>query len=169
MMLPVETMVTAFRERCRASGLAVTHQREIIYRAIISSEHHPSPEVIFDEVRRQIPSISLATVYKNIHTFLEAGLLREVSPHHGSLRLEANLAEHHHLVCTRCKAIDPDDCAAVSLCYLQIPGQTLSKSQTAPMEPLFERVLGEIKHLGGFSRRQPFHIPQQNRRPVDFR
>ncbi len=102
---PIETMVTAFRDRCRASGLALTHQRELIYRAIVSSKHHPSPELIFDEVRRQTPSISLATVYKNIHTFLEAGLLREVSPHHGSLRLEANLAEHHHLVCTRCKAI----------------------------------------------------------------
>ena len=101
----IEEMLTAFRERCRASGLALTHQREIIYRAIVSSKHHPSPELIFDEVRRQIPSISLATVYKNIHTFLEAGLLREVSPHHGSLRLESNLAEHHHLVCTRCKAI----------------------------------------------------------------
>lgn len=102
---PDQTMLTAFRERCRASGLALTHQRELIYRAIVSSRQHPSPELIFDEVRRQIPSISLATVYKNIHTFLEAGLLREVSPHHGSLRLEANLAEHHHLVCTRCKSI----------------------------------------------------------------
>lgn len=101
----VETMLSAFRERCRASGLALTHQRELIYRAIVSSRQHPSPELIFDEVRRQIPSVSLATIYKNIHTFLEAGLLREVSPHHGSLRLEANLAEHHHLVCTRCKAI----------------------------------------------------------------
>ncbi len=101
----IESMVTAFRERCRASGLALTHQREIIYRAIISSKQHPSPELIFEEVRRQIPSISLATVYKNLHTFLEAGLLREVSPHHGSLRLEADLTEHHHLVCTRCKAI----------------------------------------------------------------
>ena len=101
----IDSMVTAFRESCRASGLAVTHQREIIYRAVVSSKQHPSPEHIFDEVRRQIPSLSLATVYKNIHTFLEAGLLREVSPHHGSLRLEANLADHHHLVCTRCKAI----------------------------------------------------------------
>lgn len=108
--IPIEKMVTAFRERCRASGLALTHQREIIYRTVLSSKHHPSPELIFDEVRQQIPSISLATVYKNIHTFLEAGLLREVSPHHGSLRLEANLAEHHHLVCTRCKTIvDLDD------------------------------------------------------------
>jgi len=100
-----EQTLSEFRQQCRSAGLAVTHQREVIFLAVMSSKGHPSPESIYDDVRRRIPSISLATVYKNIHTFLEAGLLREVSPHHGSLRLEANLAEHHHLVCTRCKAI----------------------------------------------------------------
>jgi len=97
--------LSEFRQQCRAAGLSLTHQREVIFLAVTASKGHPSPESIYDEVRRQIPSISLATVYKNIRTFLEAGLLREVSPHHGSLRLEANLIDHHHLVCTRCKAI----------------------------------------------------------------
>ena len=66
---------------------------------------HPSPEEIFAEVRRRIPAVSLATVYKNIHIFVENGILREVSLHHGSQRLEMNEREHHHLVCSRCKAI----------------------------------------------------------------
>jgi Fur family peroxide stress response transcriptional regulator len=56
-------------------------------------------------VRGRIPSISLGTVYKNVKTFLDAGLLKEVSLHHGSLRLEANMTPHHHLVCSRCKSI----------------------------------------------------------------
>jgi len=94
-----------FRERCRAAGLALTHQREVIYRAVVESVNHPSPEIIYEKVRREIPSISLGTVYKNIKTFVDAGLVREVSPHHGTLRLESNLHPHHHLVCTRCKAI----------------------------------------------------------------
>ena len=94
-----------FRRRCREAGLAVTHQREMIYRAVLESKGHPSPEAIYERVKREIPAISLATVYKNIHAFLEAGLLREVSLHHGRLRLESNPAEHHHLVCVRCKAI----------------------------------------------------------------
>jgi Fe2+ or Zn2+ uptake regulation protein len=56
-------------------------------------------------VRQQIPSISLATVYKNIRTFIEHGLLSEVSLHHGPARLEMNLHPHHHLVCVGCRSI----------------------------------------------------------------
>jgi Fur family transcriptional regulator, peroxide stress response regulator len=101
----MKAAIEQFRERCRAAGLALTHQREVIYRTVIELKDHPSPESIYEKVRRDIPSISLGTVYKNIKTFVDAGLLREVSPHHGTLRLESNLHEHHHLVCTKCKAI----------------------------------------------------------------
>lgn len=94
-----------FRQKCREKGLALTHQREVIYRAMAGMHDHPSPEAIFDVVKEHIPSISLGTVYKNIKTFLDTGLLREVSLHHGSVRLEANMMPHHHLVCSECKAI----------------------------------------------------------------
>jgi Fe2+ or Zn2+ uptake regulation protein len=94
-----------FRRRCREAGLALTHQREMIFRAVLESEGHPSPERIYERVKQSIPAISLATVYKNIRTFLEAGLVREVTLHHGAIRLETNPAEHHHLVCLRCRAI----------------------------------------------------------------
>ena len=53
----------------------------------------------------RVPSISLATVYKNIRLFVEHGLLREVSPHGPALRVDGNLDPHHHLVCARCKAV----------------------------------------------------------------
>jgi Fur family peroxide stress response transcriptional regulator len=83
----------------------VTHQRQVIYQALMGRKDHPSPEAVYEIVRKQIPSISLATVYKNIKTFVDSGLLREVSLHHGSARLETNLKPHHHLVCVKCKAI----------------------------------------------------------------
>ena len=75
----------------------------------MSLEGHPSPELIYDAVRKKIPSISLATVYKNVRTFLGSGMLREVSMHHGSLRVEPNESEHYHLVCTRCRKIQDLD------------------------------------------------------------
>ncbi|HYO82760.1 MAG TPA: transcriptional repressor, partial [Bryobacteraceae bacterium] len=56
-------------------------------------------------VREKIPSISLATVYKNIRTFVEHGMIREVSLHHGSSRLETNQDHHFHAVCIRCRSI----------------------------------------------------------------
>lgn len=94
-----------FRAWCKQAGLSHTHQREVIYRTVMESANHPSPEAIYEKVRREVPAISLGTVYKNIKTFVETGLLKEVSLHHGTLRVDANLEDHHHLVCTRCKAI----------------------------------------------------------------
>lgn len=115
--LPVD-WIDEFRRKCRDAGLAVTHQRTVIYRAVMEMRNHPSPEAIYERVRPEIPSLSLATVYKTIHSFLDAGLLREVSPFHGALRLEGTLEDHHHLVCTRCKTVvdvEPEDLAPVEL------------------------------------------------------
>src|SRR6476661_3531452 len=95
----------SFREICERHGLAVTHQRQVIFERLTDMRGHPSPEAVYDLVKKDIPSISLATVYKNLKTFEEHGLIREVSPHHGSARFETNAEPHHHLVCLRCKAI----------------------------------------------------------------
>jgi Fur family peroxide stress response transcriptional regulator len=115
---------TTFREVCAAHGIAVTQQRQVLYEVMQGMPGHPSPEEIYAEVRRKIPAISLATVYKNIHLFVESGVLREVSLHHGSQRVEMNEREHHHLVCSRCKSIfdiEPEDLGASGL----LEGKTL--------------------------------------------
>jgi Fur family peroxide stress response transcriptional regulator len=97
--------MTDFKDICAQHGLTATHQRQVIYETLMSLPGHPSTEAIYDKVRQRIPSISLATVYKNVRTFLDSGVFQEVSFHHGSLRVEANRRPHHHLVCTRCKTI----------------------------------------------------------------
>ncbi len=104
-----EFSVADLRERCHQAGLSLTHQRLVIYEQLMKMGDHPAPEAVFERVRKKIPSLSLATVYNNIKIFVEHGLLRELSVHHGSLRLESNLDPHHHLVCTNCKAIEDID------------------------------------------------------------
>ncbi len=94
-----------FRELAWKCGLAATHQRQIVYEAVIASHGHYSPEQVYASVRKRIPSISLATVYNNLRLFVERGLLREVSPHASTLLVDGNLKPHHHLVCSRCKAV----------------------------------------------------------------
>jgi Fur family peroxide stress response transcriptional regulator len=94
-----------FRELAAKHGLAVTHQRQVVYEAVIAAHGHYSPEDIYAAVRRRIPAISLATVYNNLRLFVERGLLREVSPHASTLLVDGNLEPHHHLVCTRCKSV----------------------------------------------------------------
>ena len=106
-MLPqtLEARIDAFTDRCVAAGLAATHQRRVIFRVLAESEDHPSPETVYERVRQEIPSISQATVYKNIRLLVEIGLLHEVSQLHQTSRLDANLDRHHHLVCTECKRV----------------------------------------------------------------
>jgi len=105
---------TEFRDLCRRHKLSATHQRQVIFETLQSLHSHPSPEVLYERVRREIPSISLATVYKNLKTFVEAGMLREVSLHHGTLRVDSNPHPHHHLVCASCKAIMDLDAASLA-------------------------------------------------------
>jgi Fur family transcriptional regulator, peroxide stress response regulator len=97
------------RERCREAGLSLTHQRLVIYDELMKMEGHPSPEAVYERVRGKLPTLSLATVYNSIKTFVAHGLLAEVSVHHGTLRLDGNTEPHHHLVCTRCRAIEDLD------------------------------------------------------------
>ena len=95
----------SFRELCAEHGLTATHQRQVLYEVMQTMPGHPSPEEVYARVKRRVPAISLATVYKNIHVFLERGVLKQLSMHHGSLRVELNSHLHHHMVCSHCKVI----------------------------------------------------------------
>jgi len=104
-----------FRRLCREKHLAATHQRMVLYRTLMEMPEHPNPEQVFERVRQELPSISLATVYKTLHLFLENGIIREVSPHHGSLRIEPNDQHHHHFICLRCHGITDLSCGDVDV------------------------------------------------------
>jgi Fur family peroxide stress response transcriptional regulator len=94
-----------FQDLCRESGLAATHQRYLIFQVVMSLGDNPTPEEVFEHVRRSIPSISLATIYKNIDTFVNHRMLRDISPNYGSRRVESASAPHDHFVCRICRRV----------------------------------------------------------------
>ena len=94
-----------FRDRCAAVGLACTQQRQVVYRIMTEPGQHWTPDELFQRARREIPSISLATVYKTIKTFRKVGLLRDLNLPFSKQHLDANLAPHHHLVCLECRRV----------------------------------------------------------------
>jgi Fur family peroxide stress response transcriptional regulator len=91
--------------RCREAGMNVTPQRLAIYRALLESEDHPSPETLYRRVRKHLPSLSLATIYKALDALESLGVVAQVSPVGEAKRYDANDSRHHHLVCTRCKKV----------------------------------------------------------------
>ena len=91
--------------RCREAGMAVTSQRLAIFRELLAAEDHPSPETLHRRVKKAMPSLSLATIYKTLDALEELGLIEEVSPVGDVKRYDGNHRPHHHLVCVRCKRV----------------------------------------------------------------
>jgi Fur family transcriptional regulator, peroxide stress response regulator len=108
-------LMREFQERCRTLGLSVTYQRLSIYRALLQLTGHPSPDDVYQLVKRAYPSISLATVYKTLERLERAGLISKPNIIHETARYEHRVGHHHHLVCVSCKRLDdldPDELAA---------------------------------------------------------
>ena len=112
----VEAQVATFAEHCRKSGLSVTRQRLAIFEALAASRDHPNAEDIHRAVRKRLPHLSLATVYKNLESLREIGAVSDVNALHEHGRYEAALPgtgagkPHHHLVCVAChKVVDLHD------------------------------------------------------------
>jgi Fur family peroxide stress response transcriptional regulator len=101
----VREQLDAFIVRCRTARLAVTPQRLAIFRELAATERHPSAEELHAAVRREMPTLSLATVYKTLDTLVGIGAVRPVSRLGARGRWDANLGAHHHLVCTVCGSV----------------------------------------------------------------
>jgi Fur family peroxide stress response transcriptional regulator len=95
----------AFQAQCRQAGLKVTPQRTAVYKALLTSTKHPSAEMVFREVRRLFPSISLDTVNRTLLTLHEIGLAFVVEGSGDAKRFDANLQTHQHFKCVKCKRI----------------------------------------------------------------
>ncbi len=94
-----------FIDLCREKGLNVTYQRIKIFESLNQIDTHPTAEEIYQIVKKEYPSISLATVYKTLETFAENDLISKVTPLHDLARYDGNTSPHHHLVCIKCKRI----------------------------------------------------------------
>lgn len=104
----VDDRLDELARRCRAAGMTVTSQRVAIFRELVEADDHPSPEMLYERVRRRDkhgPLVSLATVYKTLDTLKSLGLADEVSPVGDTKRYDGNHLRHHHLVCTGCKKV----------------------------------------------------------------
>lgn len=94
-----------FKGVCRQKGLKLTYQRMVIFEEVAKSHDHPDAETIFQAVGNKIPTISLDTVYRNLWMLNDAGLITTVGPPREKVRFDADVAPHHHFVCSRCGAV----------------------------------------------------------------
>ncbi|MDO8885222.1 MAG: Fur family transcriptional regulator [Pseudotabrizicola sp.] len=85
--------------RCEAKGLRMTDQRRIVARVVGEAEDHPDVEELYARAARLDPRISLATVYRTVKLFEEAGILEKLEFGDGRARYEDAERDHHdHLI-----------------------------------------------------------------------
>ncbi|MFC8681011.1 Fur family transcriptional regulator [Microbacterium ureisolvens] len=96
--------------RLRAAGLRVTDSRRAVVEAL-RAHPHASADAIFGVVVETLPGTSLQSVYNALGDFVDAGLARRIEPAGRpglfELRVDDN---HHHLICSRCGAVEDVDC-----------------------------------------------------------
>jgi Fe2+ or Zn2+ uptake regulation protein len=66
---------------------------------------HPTAEEVYEQIITKYPSISKATVYRNLSLMAEAGELLNIGSLNGSVHYDHNCHEHHHFLCTKCRKI----------------------------------------------------------------
>ena len=93
------------RSRAAERRLRMTPQREVLLRLLSQARTHPTADQLFRKVRRQLPSVSHATVYRNLQQLVEAGLITTLERAGGPVQYDANPDDHHHFVCTRCAEV----------------------------------------------------------------
>jgi Fur family ferric uptake transcriptional regulator len=92
-------MTETITERCEAKGLRMTGQRRTIAGVLEDSDDHPDVEELYARASGRDPNISIATVYRTVKLFEEAGILEKVEFGDGRARYEDAERDHHdHLI-----------------------------------------------------------------------
>jgi Fe2+ or Zn2+ uptake regulation protein len=90
-------------------GRRVTPQRILIHRALGELDRHATADEILAHVAEQLPNASLPTVYAALELFEELGIVRRLAAGTGAALWDPRTDEHHHLVCSRCGAVEDVD------------------------------------------------------------
>ncbi len=77
-----------------------SHQRELIYQTVLASQDHPTAEMVYSALKPDHPSLSLGTVYRNLHLLAREGRLRRMP--FPVERFDGDLSPHRHFCCQRC-------------------------------------------------------------------
>lgn len=91
--------------RMSAGGLRVTEQRKSMAQLFVEAGGYLSPKDVYDRMKVKYPGVSFDTVYRNLRTLSEMGVLEQFYFLEGGLKFKANCQRHHHhhFICLQCE------------------------------------------------------------------
>jgi len=85
-------------------------QKEAILKVVKSTDTHPTADWVYEQVRRDIPNISLGTVYRNLKLLMRDGEILGLGGGDTVGRFDGNIRDHYHFRCERCnRVLDLDE------------------------------------------------------------
>ncbi len=100
------TTIELLTESLRQAGLRLTPQRAAICKILAESDEHPTAAVIYDILRPQFPSLSLATVYNTLDALVNLGMVNALgSAGDDTVHYDADTEPHVNLACLSCSKI----------------------------------------------------------------
>ena len=97
-------------------------KRNAILSYLRSTMAHPSAEMVFTDLKQEIPDLSMGTVYRNLSLFKQQGLATSVATVKGVERFDGNTEPHVHFICSDCDAV-------IDLMDMQVPDALRSTAE----------------------------------------
>ena len=82
-----------------------SRQREAILKVLCSTKSHPTAAWIYENVRKELPNISLGTVYRNLSVLENENYIRKISVGDASEHFDGDTSAHSHFYCKNCNQI----------------------------------------------------------------
>ena len=95
-------------------------QRDTILKIVMESNDHPTADMVYARARAHINNISLGTVYRNLNTLSEKGIIRKISMPNHCDRFDKTVHEHFHIYCIKCDKLEDVNYSIKNTVYKKI-------------------------------------------------
>ena len=85
--------------------MRTSKQRELILKTLAENPIHPTAEQLYAWVKLKAPTISLATVYRNLNLLAENGVIKKISGLDGMAHFDHHTHNHYHFICQKCNKV----------------------------------------------------------------
>lgn len=80
-------------------------QKEIVLNALKDNVVHPTADYLYSVIKKEHPSVGIATVYRNLNKMAECGVIKKIDGLEESAHYDHNTHEHYHFICEKCKKV----------------------------------------------------------------
>jgi len=99
-----------------------SRKRDAILDCIRGTKCHPTADWIYQQLKPEIPDLSLGTVYRNLSMFKDEGIIQSIGVVNGLERFDYNTEPHTHFICTHCHQV-------IDLEGIELPAETLGEAE----------------------------------------